>query len=401
MNAKTYQGDCLDILKTFNAESVDLIYLDPPFFTQKKHALKTKDRKKEFSFNDLWGSHAEYAKFLYLRLEEMHRVLSSTGAIFFHCDRNASHIIRGLLDDIFGSNMFQAEIIWSYKRWSNAKKGLLPAHQNIFYYTKSKKFTFNHLYDGYSETTNVDQILQRRKRDADGKSVYDTDANGKVISNGGKKGVPLRDVWEIPYLNPKAKERTGYPTQKPLILLERIIQIASNEGDTVLDPFCGSGTALVAAISMNRKAIGIDISDDALKITHQRLEKPIKTESELLKKGRASYQQAETEILSLLKGLDFAPVQRNKGIDAILSSDVEGKPILVRIQREGETILDATKSLYKAAREKNAAALFVVATKRGGYFEFGNDLYPEIKIVNAPAIEIVEKVSQIQRRVLA
>jgi len=395
MKAQIHKGDCLHILKNFDAESVDLIYLDPPFFTQKTHSLKTKDRKQEFSFNDLWSSHSEYAEFLFLRLEQMYRVLSSTGSIFFHCDRNASHIVRVLLDEIFGNEMFRSEIIWSYKRWSNAKKGLLPAHQNIFYYTKSNNFTFNLFYDEYSESTNVDQILQRRRRDEDGKAVYETDEDGNVIPNGGKKGVPLRDVWDIPYLNPKAKERTGYPTQKPLLLLERIIKIASNEGDTVLDPFCGSGTTLVAAVLMKRKTIGIDISGDALGITRNRLENPIKTESMLLKKGRASYKQAKEEILFLLRGLEFAPVQRNKGIDAILSSDIGGRPILVRIQRDSETILDAAKSLHRAAKGKNAAALFVVAIRKGGYFEFGDQLPPGIKVVNAPVIEIVETVNQI------
>lgn len=399
MKAETHLGDCLDILKNFDANSVDLIYLDPPFLTQKKHSLKTKDRKKEFSFSDLWSSHAEYSEFLYLRLEQMYRVLSPTASIFFHCDRNASHIIRSLLDEVFGSEMFQAEIIWSYKRWSNAKRGLLPAHQNIFYYTKSSNFTFNLLYGEYSESTNVDQILQRRRRDDDGKAVYETDANGNVIPNGGKKGVPLRDVWDIPYLNPKAKERTGYPTQKPLLLLERIIKIASDEGDTVLDPFCGSGTTLVAAVSMKRRAIGIDTSDDALNITLERLKNPIKTESMLLQKGRASYKQAEEEILLLLRGLEFAPVQRNKGIDAILSSDVGGNPILVRIQRDYETILDAAKSLYRASKGKNAAALFVVAIREGGYFEFSNQLPPRIKIINAPAIEIKDMVSQLKNSI--
>lgn len=396
MNTQIYKGDCLHILKDFETESIDLIYLDPPFFTQKTHSLKTKDRQREFSFSDLWSSHSEYAEFLFLRLEQMYRVLSLNGSIFFHCDRNASHIVRILLDEIFGGEMFRSEIIWAYKRWSNAQKGFLPAHQNILYYTKSDNFTFNVIYDEYSESTNVDQILQKRKRDTDGIAVYETDHNGNVIPNGGKKGVPLRDVWDIPYLNPKAKERTGYPTQKPLLLLERIIQVASKEGDTVLDPFCGSGTTLVAAVSMKRRAIGIDISDDALSITRDRLNNPVKTESILLTKGRASYKQADEEILLLLKGLDFAPVQRNKGIDAILSSDIDGNPILVRVQRDNETILDAAKSLFKASQGKNAAILLVVAIRKGGYFEFGNQLPHGIKVINAPAIEIVEIINQMK-----
>src|SRR5699024_9228610 len=137
--------------------------------------------------------------------------------------------------------------IWAYKRWSNSKKGLLNNHQNIYFYSKSKSFKFNTMYTDYSPTTNLDQILQARMRDEHAKSKYKTDENGQVVLGKEKKGVPLSDIWNIPYLNPKAKERTGYPTQKPILLLEQIIKIATDEGDTVLDPFCGSGTTLVAA----------------------------------------------------------------------------------------------------------------------------------------------------------
>lgn len=395
MKTQLYQGDCLDILKNLDAESIDLIYLDPPFFSQKTHSLRTRDRKREFSFDDVWSSHSEYAKFIYARLEQMCRVLSPKGTILFHCDRNASHIIRVLLDDIFGPDMFRSEIIWRYRRWSNSQNGLLPAHQNIYYYTKSNEYTFNTIFQEYSASTNVDQILQRRKRDDAGKAVYETDEDGQIIPSGGKKGVPLRDVWDIPYLNPKAKERTGYPTQKPLLLLERIIKIASKEGDIVLDPFCGSGTTLVAAILLNRQAIGIDISEDALEITRKRLDNPTRTESRLLQRGRDAYKNADEESLMLLRGLKYAPVQRNKGIDAILSSDVNGRPILVRIQRPSETILDAAQFLYRASQGKNAAAMFVVAIKKGNYFELDGQFPPNIKVINAPAIEISEVLEQL------
>ena len=283
MTYKLYKGDNLEILQTFAEQSINLIYLDPPFFTQKIHKLRKRNQKKEFSYADLWQSHETYAEFLFLRIQALYRVLAPTGSLFFHCDRNASHIVRAILDAIFGSDMFQSEIIWSYKRWSRSQKRLLPAHQTIYFYTKSTTYTFNMLYQDYSPATNVDQILQKRERDNAGKSVYAKDNHGNIIPHAAKKGVPLSDVWDIPYLNPKAHERTGYPTQKPILLLERIIQLASNKGDTVLDPFCGSGTALVAAILLNRKAIGIDSSDDAIALSRQRLINPVKTESRLRK----------------------------------------------------------------------------------------------------------------------
>ncbi len=400
MKTQIHKGDCLEILRDYDDESVDLIYLDPPFFTQKTHTLGTRDRKREFSFKDLWSSHTEYAGFIHVRLEQMWRVLASTGSLFFHCDRNASHIIRALLDDVFGPDMFRAEIIWYYRRWSNAQKGLLPAHQTIYYYTKSDTYTFNTFYQDYSTSTNVDQILQKRKRDETGKAVYKTDAEGHIVPNGGKKGVPLHDVWDIPYLNPKARERIGYPTQKPLLLLERIIKIASNEADIVLDPFCGSGTTLVAAISLNRQAIGIDISDDALEVTRKRLEQPVKTQSRLLQQGRETYKNADEEALALLRGLEYAPVQRNNGIDAVLKDDLKGNPILVRVQRPGETILEAANRLYAASRDKRAAAMFVIATQRGGYFEFEGQFPPNVTIIEAPALTIADSLSQFKRTTL-
>ncbi|MEG2810864.1 MAG: site-specific DNA-methyltransferase, partial [Akkermansia sp.] len=173
-------------------------------------------------------------------------------------------------------------MIWSYKRWSNSKKGLLNSHQNIYFYSKSNKFKFNTMYTQYSPTTNVDQILQNREKNNNGITVYKKDSFGNVINNYEKKGVPLSDVWEIPYLNHKARERNGYPTQKPILLLEQIIKISTDENDVILDPFCGSGTTLAAAKLLKREYIGIDFSNDAIELCKKRLEgKIIKTSSAL------------------------------------------------------------------------------------------------------------------------
>lgn len=210
-------------IKKIEDDMVDLIYMDPPFFTQDVQRLSSKELKTEFSFSDKWNSMDEYLLFMEKRLKECKRTLKDTGSIFVHCDRNASHYLKVLLDKIFGMKNFQSEIIWTYKRWSNSKKGLLNNHQVILFYSKTDRFKFNRIYTDYSETTNIDQILQDRVRDKDGKAKYKTDVNGDVVIGQSKKGVPLSDVWEIPYLNPKAKERVGYPTQKPIILLEQII----------------------------------------------------------------------------------------------------------------------------------------------------------------------------------
>ncbi len=127
------------------------------------------------------------------------------------------------------------------------KKGLLNNHQIILFYSKTSHFKFNRIYTEYSATTNIDQILQERVRNKDGKAVYKYNSDGDIVIGQSKKGVPLSDVWEIPYLNPKAKERVGYPTQKPILLLEQILRLVTDEGDFVIDPFAGSGTTLAAA----------------------------------------------------------------------------------------------------------------------------------------------------------
>ena len=381
------EGDCIDKMEQIEKNSINLIYLDPPFFTERKHTLKTKDRTKEFSFDDTWGSSEGYAHFLYERIKLMHQLLTDDGSIFVHCDKSGEHIIRAVLDKVFGEKNFQSEIIWSYKRWSNSKKGLLPTHQNIYFYSKTKNFKFNTVFTHYSETTNIDQILQRRTRDADNKSIYDTDKEGNVLLGDEKKGVPLNDVWDIPYLNPKAKERVGYPTQKPLLLLERIIELTTDKNDIVLDPFCGSGTTCVAAKLLNRNYIGIDKSIEAIELSKSRIENPIKTESNLLKKGRASYLSADKKALALLDGLKFNAVQRNKGIDAILIDLYEGTPILVRVQKEKETLTESASLLAKAMKIKKSKKSILIQTNHSGLFETDIN-YVGMNILKTPSVEI-------------
>lgn len=368
-------GDCFEKMKELSSESVDLIYLDPPFFTQRTHTLKTRDNTKEFSFEDTWDSLKEYLDFIKVRLEECYRILKPTGSIFLHCDKTASHYLRVLLDEVFGMSNFRSEIIWSYRRWSNSKKGLLSSHQTIYFYSKTEHFKFNTIYTDYSPTTNIDQILQERVRDENGKSVYKRDDGGQVVLGKEKKGVPLTDVWNIPYLNPKAKERTGYPTQKPILLLEQIIKIATDEGDVVLDPFCGSGTTLVAAKILNRNFIGMDVSSDAITLTNKRLEQPIKTDSLLLQKGEEKYIGKTDEELSILKNMDAIPVQRNSGIDGFLKFNYLGKPISVRIQKQNETLFEAKQKLIKSSKSKGCLLMILVRTQIQDHtlFETVND----------------------------
>lgn len=362
MKTNIHLGDCLSVMRSMPDNSVDLIYLDPPFFTQKQQKLRTRDRTREFSFDDTWGSISQYAEFLHTRIREMRRLLKSTGSIFFHCDKTASHIARLVLDDIFSSSHFRSEIIWHYRRWSNTARNLLPAHQTLLFYTKTKDYKFNQIMTEYSASTNIDQILQKRCRDTHNKSIYERDSRGEIVFNGGKKGVPLSDVWEIPFLNPKAKERTGYPTQKPVLLLERIIQLCTDLGDVVLDPFCGSGTTLVAAKLLQRNYMGIDSSSDAIALTTKRLDTPMKSRSTLLELGRQSYETASDYAFSFLKNVDCVPVHRNSGIDAILRQTYRGGPVPVRVQRPQETVHQAASALWKSAKTKQANLMIVIST---------------------------------------
>lgn len=383
-----YQGDCLEVMRSLEDNSIDMTYLDPPFFSNKKHSLSSRDRKQNFSFNDIWDSHISYAEFMHARFLEIKRILKDTGSVFIHCDKSANHILRLIGEDVFGEENFLSEIIWSFKRWSNSANNLTPNHQNILFFSKTKKYHFNKIFTQYSETTNIDQILQKRSRDEHGKAIYARELDGSVISSDEKKGVPLSDVWEIPFLNPKAKERTGYPTQKPILLLERIIEISTKMGDIILDPFCGSGTTLVAAKLNGRKCVGIDLSQEAIDLTKLRLENLFKTHSQLLIKGRSSYINANERSMAILSGIDVIPVQRNSGIDAILRKNYLSKPVPIRVQRENETISEAINRLSTAASKKGAEIAFMVVTKPGEDYRNFINKSSIVKIIVSPAYEI-------------
>ena len=388
--AVTHVGDCFEVMAGMPLESVDLVYADPPFFTQKVHGMETRDGSARYSFSDIWEDAGEYADFIGERAAGMRDVLRPTGSLFFHCDKSASHIIRVVLDKVFGAKNFQSEIIWHYKRWSNGKRGLLPAHQTIFFYSKTSDYKFNTMLQEYSPATNIDQIMQRRVRDSRNKSVYLQDDCGAVVGNGAQKGVPLSDVWEIPFLNPKAKERVGFPTQKPFLLMKRIIEIATDEGDTVLDPFCGSGSTLVASQLIGRNSIGIDIDPDAIELTERRLANPVVSDSLLMANGRESYKQHSKEAANYLHGIEYTPVQRNKGIDGLLKEEVDGLPVFIRVQRRHETIEETSDALKRAVAEKGICHLVVVATKPYNYAEekfFGVNIIPSTSLSISESIK--------------
>jgi len=265
-------GDNLEIMKTLESESVDLIYLDPPFFSNRNYEVIWGDEGEIRSFKDRWSGGIEhYIAWLKERVVEMHRVLKKTGSIFLHCDWHADAYIRvEILDRIFGKKNFRNAIIWKYFKPHSSKTNFPKDYDTIFFYTKSNKWTFNYrdILVDYDEKA----IQRYDKIDEDGKryKIYNNRDGTTRISYMKEGGKPT-SVLEIPFIQGTSKERIGYPTQKPEALLERIIKCASNKGDLVLDPFMGGGTTMAVAERLGRRWIGIDQSVMAVKVTEQRL----------------------------------------------------------------------------------------------------------------------------------
>lgn len=353
-----YFGDNLVILREhIPDESVDLIYLDPPFNSNRAYNVYLPTPKGQMSdaqitaFDDTWhwGDQAEreYADLLrqpntdvaalitalrtvlresdlmaYLvmmasRLLELHRVLKPTGSLYLHCDPTASHYLKIVLDGVFGVENFRSEVMWKRTFSHNDPKNFGNILDSVFYYTKTKKFIWNRQYTPYSEEYIKNQY---RYKDNDGRIYrlvtlrspqprpnlryeykgYKPHPNGWAVSREKMEqldtqgrlyfpkkqdgaiqekyyldempGVPLQSLWDdISPLQAQSAERLGYPTQKPLALLERIIQASSNPGDVVLDPFCGCGTAVHAAHKLGRNWIGIDITHLAIHLIERRM----------------------------------------------------------------------------------------------------------------------------------
>jgi len=286
-----YCGDNLEQLKKLPENSVDLIYIDPPFNSNRNYEVFWGETKEKRAFKDRHASTQSYIEFMRPRCVELHRVLKKTGSFYFHCDWHASHYVKQMLDQIFGDNYFQNEIIWCYKTRHFSKKHFSRKHDTIFFYTKSNNYVFNwkEVVRPLSDST----VKKYKRKDEKGyyrlvgrgitgspiKSAKDVDPKWEkthpelVVRDylEDKIGVPVEDNWEIDIINQASKERLGYPTQKPLALLDRIIKASSDPNDIVLDAFCGCGTALVAAENLGRQWIGIDISPTACRVMAKRL----------------------------------------------------------------------------------------------------------------------------------
>ena len=420
---KLILGDNLEILKSIESDTIDLIYLDPPFFSNRNYEVIWGDEGEVRSFQDRWsGGIDHYIAWLNERVKQMHRILKPTGSIFLHCDWHANAYIRVMiLDRIFGENNFRNEIVWKrtdFKRTATTKMTI--NNDIIYYYVKSTKFTYNqqfhkiilptgskgydtfpldfslgkigyiYEYKGYTPGGKGWRIPIEKMEEMDNDNLL---VFGKTIrwKRTGERENPLSTTWDdIPNIRATAKERIGYPTQKPEILLERIIKCASNEGDIILDPFVGGGTTIAVAERLNRKWIGIDQSVQAVKVTELRLHKlndgnlfgsPFtvqlhKYDYDTLRYGDAF--EFESWIVQQFGGTSNTKQRGDFGLDGKMPDDT---PIQVkRSDGVGRNVIDN----FFAAIQRNDKKLFdknVSEQKPVGYiiaFTFGKGAIQEV-----------------------
>ena len=353
-NRSLFVGDNLYALRGINSGCVDLIYLDPPFNSNRTYNAPHGSRAQGAAFKDTWtlddwdaaleaeleiadkgAYHAinaageqhgdgmrSYLGYMYVRLAEMHRILKDTGSLYLHCDDTASHYLKILLDTLFGAAHYRNTVVWQRTTAHNDPTRYGRNADIILFYSKSKQITWNVQYRPYEDAYKA----RFRFKDADGRAWIDDNLTAKGLSGGGyeyeykgakslwrvpldtmkrldeegrlhftsrggirrkryldeMKGRPVQVIWnDIDAINSQSKERVGYPTQKPLALLERIIAASSNPGDMVLDPFCGCATTCVAAEKLGREWAGIDISEKAVELVNMRLREHLGLEGTL------------------------------------------------------------------------------------------------------------------------
>ena len=336
-----WTGDNLDILRGLNSETVDLIYLDPPFNSNRNYAAPIGSRAAGAAFKDAWTlddldtawlgliadrhpamyrvieaagvSHSHgmqaYLCMMAVRLLEMRRVLKPTGSIYLHCDQTASHYLKLLMDSVFGSHRCRNEIVWKRFNFHADARRFGVISDRILFYSAGDTFQFNRIRVPYSKQYienkfthrengrrfRLDSLIPpggrgpvyefhgvRRAWRLTEEKMHQLESEGRIYTGSRvpqikryldeMPGQAVADIWsDVPAINSQAKERTGYPTQKPLALLNRIIEASSEPGDVVLDPFCGCATACVAADNLQREWVGIDISPKAVELVHMRL----------------------------------------------------------------------------------------------------------------------------------
>jgi site-specific DNA-methyltransferase (adenine-specific) len=273
-------GENCATLKTLVTElraKVMLAYLDPPFFTGRLHQKLTRRRDaggkilraRSPAFDDRWSDLPSYLASLRDRLTVLRELLAPSGCVVVHVDPQTSHYVKVLCDEVFGEDAYASEIVWRYRRWPSKTPNFQRVHDVLLRYLKDASVAprFVQLYEPLAPST---------------QSTWGAGKQLAVVGSDGRRtrsstvaepspGAPLGDVWDIGIIAPVAKERTGYPTQKPVALLERLILACTHAGDLVLDPYAGSATTLAAAARLGRRAVGIDESPVAIQVGEARL----------------------------------------------------------------------------------------------------------------------------------
>ena len=345
-NRTLYTADNLDIMRGLNSETVDLIATDPPFNSKKNYAAALGTKAAGATFTDTWSlddvkkewvealqsdntatwsaitaagyihgeSSQAYLTYMAIRLLEMRRILKPTGSIYLHCDPTMSHYLKALMDAIFGRANFRNEVIWCYTSGGVSKRWFGKKHDVILFYSKSKAYNFNVQYRPYSEGTVQRGLTQYKKRLNKDYSLR-------------KEGAVENDWWSgiQPILSPTSKERQGYPTQKPLKLYSRIIKTSSNEGDMVLDPFCGCATTCVAAERLGRRWAGIDVEEKARELVVNRLREEVYVQGFLGGVGGLKEMPHIYHLKRSPKRTDPDAPKRSKDIKSVLYRQQEGR----------------------------------------------------------------------------
>ena len=440
-----YEGDNLEIMSKFPSKSIDLIYADPPFFSNRKYEVIWKDKAEISSFEDRWeGGIEHYIAWMEPRLRECHRLLKDTGSIYLHCDWHASAHLKVLMDRIFNDSNFRNEIVWprTYAH-SDSKQGAKAfgrIHDTILFYSKSVNNTWNTQYRPYGQDyiektfKQMDEEGRRYQtvtltaskpggdtefewhgiRPPNGRYWAYSKANLDKMEKEGKivflksgiprlkkyvddtPGVPIQDVWsDITRMSTFSNERTGYPTQKPVALLERIVSASSNKGDIVFDPFCGCGTTIIASQKLGRNWIGIDISPTACNLMQKRLRKEFTMNAQIIR-GAVDIKYVKKlppfEFQNwVVTNKFFGTVSKTKsgdfGIDGLTPQVTGGYPIQVKQSEDiGRNVID---NFETAIRRMNKKKGYVVA------FSFGRGAVEEAaRVKNQEGIEIILRTVQ-------
>jgi DNA modification methylase len=274
--ARLVRGDNLLALRALAATGhrAALVYLDPPFFTGREHTLHERaaggaGKKRATMFDDRWESLDAYLAALVERVAAARELLLPEGCLVLHVDPRTSHYSKVLCDEIFGVDCFASEIVWRYRRWPSKTRNFQRMHDVLLRYVRDARAVprFRQLYEPLAASTRATwgDRKQRAVVGADGRRLRSSSTADPT------PGTPLGDVWEIGIVAPVAKERTGYPTQKPEALLERLITSCTEPGDLVVDPYLGSGTTAAVCARLGRNSLGIDLNRRAITIAKRRL----------------------------------------------------------------------------------------------------------------------------------